>query len=390
MLPQIPIIRLADSLDLPLPRYADGVGTSIILQAAVSEPIKIIGGQFITIPTGFACALPLGVEAQVRSLKESKNSGLVVLNAPLTIDASDREEITVTLFNAGHNAAIIRRGQPIALLVFQAALRIQWDEITAQDVLKRERELLMEQEEAYQEQEEKQSTEENKTENVTEILSPEITDTKNDTDTLTKEDEKEIQTEVNNEFNKLEEINIQNIPDVYSEQALLEETSSLSSVSKGKTEIIEETPSSETAIFDVKPEIKYPSAIENAQNNDSQSPVTFVVDSQNTSLNTSIVEGKETSASEETIEAQLQTALQNLPTSSDISSIEAPAFIAEMPEVTAPVIPPMQQEVSEEISPSLDNSLPQEIKQEITSSALQEEEQKNSDFETPQISKVEE
>ena len=102
----------------------------MLLFAANSEVIKIDSGSFASIPTGFACALPLGMEAQVRSLKDSGKSGVVVLNAPLTFDASDRQEITVSLFNASGQAAMIKRGQPIALLVFAPAVRVLWDNKT--------------------------------------------------------------------------------------------------------------------------------------------------------------------------------------------------------------------------------------------------------------------
>ena len=130
MLPKIPIVRLSNSVGLPLPAYTDSVGTSMLLFAANSEVIKIDSGNFASIPTGFACALPLGMEARVRSLKDSGKSGVVVLNAPLTFDASDREEITVSLFNVSGQAAMIKRGQPIALLVFAPAVRVLWDNKT--------------------------------------------------------------------------------------------------------------------------------------------------------------------------------------------------------------------------------------------------------------------
>ena len=130
MLPKIPIVRLSNSVGLPFPSYTDSVGTSMLLFAANSEVVKIDSGNFATIPTGFACALPLGMEAQVRSLKDSGKTGVVVLNAPLTFDASDREEIMVCLFNASGQAAMIKRGQPIALMVFAPAVRILWDNKT--------------------------------------------------------------------------------------------------------------------------------------------------------------------------------------------------------------------------------------------------------------------
>lgn len=340
MLPQIPIIRLADSLDLPLPRYADGVGTSIILQAAVSEPVKIIGGQYITVPTGFACALPMGMEAQIRSLKESKTSGLVVLNAPFTIDASDREEMTVTLFNAGHNAAIIRRGQPIALLVFQAALRIQWDEITTQEALNKERERLIALEEAYQT---------NKTETVsetiqtTETLSSDEPEENDDRRILSEEEVKKIQDDADRELDKLTEINTKNIPDAYSAQALLEDP---------HTELVSEepfVPIDDNETLSERTSTPFTQAAEM----DGVQPSIPPLESYSETAEPPAVPAQEEvptdilNAAADAIQTQLETTLQIKPEPVFAAPSEAPAFIADMPEVTAPVIPPMIPETDE-------------------------------------------
>ena len=129
MLPKVPIIRLSDSLDLPLPFYSDGIGTSMILLAAVPYTLKINPDEIARVPTGFACSLPAGMEAQIRSLKNAVDKGLLVADAPHTIDASERSEIVVNLLNQSGRSLTIRRGEPIALLVFAPVLRIEWDEI---------------------------------------------------------------------------------------------------------------------------------------------------------------------------------------------------------------------------------------------------------------------
>lgn len=221
MLPKIPIIRLADSIDLPLPDYADGIGTSIVLKAAVSAPLKIGADDFMTIPTGFAIALPLGLEAQVRSLKESANNGVVVLNAPATIDASDREEIKVTLLNASHNAVIIRRGQPIALLVFSEALRVQWDEIS----LKKQKDYVDEEIARYEEQTIHQEEIKDPLEMPSkpaalaeEMAMPPLVEMGED---FSEDRIQQIQKQADAELEQLEEISLDNIPTSHSEDAFL-------------------------------------------------------------------------------------------------------------------------------------------------------------------------
>lgn len=132
MLPQVPIIRVTDSEKIPLPSYYDGVGTCVTLRSNEVKSIKIAPQHFETFSTGFAIALPMGMEAQVRSLKESTESGVIVLNAPATIDASDRKEIKVCIFNASQESVIIKQGDPIALMVFSMALRIRWVDLAQQ------------------------------------------------------------------------------------------------------------------------------------------------------------------------------------------------------------------------------------------------------------------
>ncbi len=136
MLPQIPVVRLTDSQEIPLPTYADGVGTCMILRSNETKSVKIAPQHFEIFSTGFSMALPIGMEAQVRSLKQSTKTGVIVLNAPLTVDASDRGEIKVCLFNASQESVIIKEGDPIALMVFSLALRAQWQDLTAQVVTK--------------------------------------------------------------------------------------------------------------------------------------------------------------------------------------------------------------------------------------------------------------
>ena len=125
-LPKIAIIRNAESEKISLPRYGNPVGTSMTLLSAHTDSIKIAPNHYEVIGTGLAIALPIGLEAQVRSLKESTQSGVYVLNAPLTIDAFDRQEIKVCLYNASSESVIIKYNDPIALLVFSSFLFVEW------------------------------------------------------------------------------------------------------------------------------------------------------------------------------------------------------------------------------------------------------------------------
>ena len=136
MLPRIPVVRIADAQKLPLPTYADGIGTSMILRSAEAKSVKIAPQRYEIFSTGLAVALPVGMEAQIRSLKESTQNGIIVLNAPQTIDASDRAEIKVCIYNASSESVIIKPYDPIALMVFALVLRIEWHDLTPKIVEK--------------------------------------------------------------------------------------------------------------------------------------------------------------------------------------------------------------------------------------------------------------
>jgi dUTP pyrophosphatase len=97
--------------------------------AAVREDVVLKAGETALIPTGFAIALPVGFEAQVRP-----RSGLAVkhqvgiLNSPGTIDADYRGEVKVILTNFGKEDFVVRRGDRIAQVVVARHERVAWEE----------------------------------------------------------------------------------------------------------------------------------------------------------------------------------------------------------------------------------------------------------------------
>jgi len=105
--------------DVPLPTYshAGDAGADITTRVDVTlQP-----GQRATVPTGLRIALPAGYVALVhpRSGLASK-SGLTIVNAPGTVDAGYRGEISVTLLNTDPEKEIsLAKGDRIAQLVIQ-------------------------------------------------------------------------------------------------------------------------------------------------------------------------------------------------------------------------------------------------------------------------------
>lgn len=86
------------------------------------------------IPTGWRIALPAGFEAQVRPRSGlALRHGILIPNAPGTIDSDYRGEIQVILMNAGQSDFEIARGDRIAQLVVSPVVRPDWIEVESLD-----------------------------------------------------------------------------------------------------------------------------------------------------------------------------------------------------------------------------------------------------------------
>ena len=126
-------------MDLPLPQASTEGAAGLDLRAAVTEPILISPGERRLIPTGWRIALPAGFEAQVRPRSGlALRHGILIPNAPGTIDADYRGEIQVILMNAETVDFEIRRGDRIAQLVIAPVVRPDWVEVETLDATGRD------------------------------------------------------------------------------------------------------------------------------------------------------------------------------------------------------------------------------------------------------------
>ena len=122
----VEIQRLPHAEGLALPAYQTAHAAGLDLLAAVAEetPVIMQPGQRVLIPTGLTIAVPPGFEAQVRPRSGlALKHGVTVLNAPGTVDADYRGEVSVLLINHGDAPFTIRRGERIAQLVIAAVAR---------------------------------------------------------------------------------------------------------------------------------------------------------------------------------------------------------------------------------------------------------------------------
>lgn len=95
-------------------------------------------GERRLIPTGVSIAVPPGYEGQVRPRSGlALRHGVLLPNAPGTIDSDYRGEVKVILCNTGHEPFTVRRGDRIAQLVIAPVADAEWEEIPSLDATER-------------------------------------------------------------------------------------------------------------------------------------------------------------------------------------------------------------------------------------------------------------
>ena len=115
---------------LPLPHYAKSGDAGADLTSAID--FTLAPGQRQLVPTGIAIALPHGFVALVhpRSGLAIKN-GVTLVNAPGTIDAGYRGEISCIVINLDPKDEVsFKKGDRIAQLVVQRVERAEFIEVT--------------------------------------------------------------------------------------------------------------------------------------------------------------------------------------------------------------------------------------------------------------------
>ena len=123
---RVELTRLPHGEGLALPAYQTAHAAGLDLPAAVPEDhsLTLLPGRSALVPTGLMIALPEGYEAQVRPRSGlAARHGVTVLNAPGTVDADYRGEISVLLINHGAEPFTIKRGERIAQMVIAPVAR---------------------------------------------------------------------------------------------------------------------------------------------------------------------------------------------------------------------------------------------------------------------------
>lgn len=134
----IRVRRLPHGEGLPLPSYATAGAAGMDLLAAVEAPVTIEPGKRALIPTGLAVALPPGYELQIRPRSGlALRNGILLPNAPGTIDEDYRGELQVIVLNAGDAPFTVERGARIAQAILAPVVRARWHEVADLDETQR-------------------------------------------------------------------------------------------------------------------------------------------------------------------------------------------------------------------------------------------------------------
>ncbi|MBA3896829.1 MAG: dUTP diphosphatase [Sphingomonadaceae bacterium] len=124
--------RLPHGDGLPPPAYATDGAAGMDVVAA--EAVTLAAGARHAVATGFAMAIPVGYEVQVRPRSGlAAKHGVTVLNTPGTIDSDYRGEVKVILVNLGDAPFAVARGDRIAQLVPAPVQRATLREIESLD-----------------------------------------------------------------------------------------------------------------------------------------------------------------------------------------------------------------------------------------------------------------
>lgn len=119
---------ILNTSDNPDPEYKTSGAAGMDL--AASEVCRIGSREGTQIKTGIHVAIPEGFEGQVRIRSSLGNKGLILSNAPGTIDSDYRGEIRLLAYNLNDHIFGIEKGERIAQLVITPIVTPQCESVS--------------------------------------------------------------------------------------------------------------------------------------------------------------------------------------------------------------------------------------------------------------------
>ena len=132
---EIKFKRVPGNDGLPLPSYATAGAAGMDLRAFLPDgPLTFQTGEIKLVSTGFCVELPRDTEMQIRPRSGlALKHGVLVPNAPGTVDEDYRGEVMVGLYYVGTAPFTIRHGDRIAQAVIADVRRYPCVEVTELD-----------------------------------------------------------------------------------------------------------------------------------------------------------------------------------------------------------------------------------------------------------------
>jgi dUTP pyrophosphatase len=105
------------------PAYDTAGSAGCDLSLALQDEAVLYPQEITSFSTGIALKLPDGYEAQIRSRAGMARKGLIVANAPATIDSAHVGEISILLLNTTNKPIRIVPKQKVAQMVFAPVVK---------------------------------------------------------------------------------------------------------------------------------------------------------------------------------------------------------------------------------------------------------------------------
>ena len=122
------VIDIVNKSKHTLPSIATPGSAGLDLKANLDQDICIKPLERVAIPTGLFISIPRGYEGQIRSRSGlSFNHGIIVINAPGTIDSDYRGELKILLINLSNEDYTVHDGDRVAQLVISAYTVPEWN-----------------------------------------------------------------------------------------------------------------------------------------------------------------------------------------------------------------------------------------------------------------------
>ncbi|MDR1616609.1 MAG: dUTP diphosphatase [Syntrophomonadaceae bacterium] len=109
-----------------IPEYDTKHSSGCDLALSLNHEIILYPCEVQSLPNGIAVEIPAGFEGQIRSRSGMARKGIVVANAPGTVESGYTEEIKILLLNTTDKPIKILPGQKVAQIVFVPIVRAEF------------------------------------------------------------------------------------------------------------------------------------------------------------------------------------------------------------------------------------------------------------------------